>query len=67
MAVYTGMMGDAKEVSKQDYRQNKPLEWLSGNLKAARIARSSLTKKRVTLGERWDNTLAVFSDYFIRY
>jgi len=61
-------MSGGKVVNKsQPYRQKQHIDAVKGSHKAARIAGSFLSDTQQGLTERWDNTLARYCDYFIRY
>jgi len=61
------MIRDKTVSISQSDRQQKNIDVVRGNDKAAKIAISSLSGKQMMLTERWGNTLATYCDYFIRY
>jgi len=61
------MTGDRAVSVSQFDRQQKHIDVVRRNDKAARITISSLSGKQVMLTERWGNTLTTYCDYFIRY
>ncbi|MBL1320565.1 MAG: hypothetical protein COA63_005825 [Methylophaga sp.] len=61
------MMGIKEIINNISYQGNDLNKRLGGNGKAARLADSPLAHKQSVKGERWNDTLQTYSDYFIRY
>ena len=61
------MIGVKENGNDYSYQQNELRKRIGGNRKAAKLADSSLAQKSSMKGERWNDTLQTYSDYFIRY
>lgn len=61
------MVGVREIINNVSYQEDNANKRIGGNRKAAKLADSSLTHKQGVKGERWNDALQTYSDYFIRY